>query len=206
MTQLITSAPLAHPYASGTAHLDALGAALGGLRAQVGVPSAGAPSSRGCCPPGRGCSPPATAAAPPRRSTSPPRSSGGTAPSAGRCRHSRCTAEPSALTAITNDYGPDEVFARQVAAHGRPGDVCVLLSTSGGSANVVAAARRARELGLHAWALTGPAPNPLADACDEALCVPAAETAAVQELHLVALHLVCAAMDLAMGAALGAVE
>ncbi|MEP6851599.1 MAG: SIS domain-containing protein [bacterium] len=103
--------------------------------------------------------------------------------------------EPSALTAILNDFGPQEVFARQVAAHGRPGDVCVLMSTSGTSANVLAAAVRARALGLHTWAMTGPGPNPLVDACDEALCVEAAETAVVQELHLVGLHLICAAMD-----------
>jgi D-sedoheptulose 7-phosphate isomerase len=103
--------------------------------------------------------------------------------------------EPSAFTAILNDFGPEEVFARQVAAHGRPGDVCVLLSTSGTSANVVAAARRAAQIGVRAWAITGPAPNPLADVCDEVLAVEAAETAIVQELHLVALHLLCAAMD-----------
>lgn len=107
-------------------------------------------------------------------------------------------AEPSALTAILNDFGPEEVFARQVAAHGRAGDVCVLMSTSGGSGNVVEAARRARGLGLRTWAMTGRGPNPLSEECDEALEVDAAETAVVQELHLVALHLVCAAMDEAL--------
>lgn len=103
--------------------------------------------------------------------------------------------ETSALTAILNDYGPDEVFARQVAAHGRPGDVLVALSTSGSSSNAVAAARRARELGLTTWALTGPAPNPLALACDDVLAVEADETAVVQELHLLAVHLICASFD-----------
>lgn len=103
--------------------------------------------------------------------------------------------EPSALTAILNDYGVEEMFARQVAAHGRAGDVLVLMSTSGGSANVLAAARRARELGLVTWAMTGAAPNPLAALCDDALAVEAAETAVVQTMHLMALHLVCAALD-----------
>jgi len=103
--------------------------------------------------------------------------------------------EPSALTAILNDYGPEEVFARQVRAHGRPGDVCVLLSTSGRSPNVLAAARTARAGGLLVWAMTGPRPNPLAGLADEALVVEAPNTATVQELHLVALHMVCESMD-----------
>ncbi|MBV9821263.1 MAG: SIS domain-containing protein [Actinobacteria bacterium] len=103
--------------------------------------------------------------------------------------------EPSALTAILNDYGIEEVFARQVQAHGRPGDVCVLMSTSGRSPNVVAAARRARACGLRTWAMTGPEPNPLADAAEEVLAVHGSTTATVQELHLLALHLVCEAMD-----------
>ncbi|HSK26705.1 MAG TPA: SIS domain-containing protein, partial [Jiangellales bacterium] len=98
------------------------------------------------------------------------------------------TAETSALTAIVNDYPPDELYARQVEAHGRAGDVLVLMSTSGRSPNVVAAARRGRALGLRVWAMTGPAPNPLAAAADEALSVPSPWTATVQELHLVALH------------------
>ena len=108
------------------------------------------------------------------------------------------TAETSALTAIVNDYPPDELYARQVEAHGRPGDVLVLMSTSGRSPNVVAAARRGRSLGLRVWAMTGPAPNPLAAAADEALCVDTPWTATVQELHLVALHMLCAAFDHAL--------
>jgi D-sedoheptulose 7-phosphate isomerase len=103
--------------------------------------------------------------------------------------------EPSALTAILNDYGPEEVFARQLQAHGRPGDVCVLLSTSGASRNLLAAARRARQCGLTVWAMTGPTPNPLAALADEVLVVSSPFTATVQELHLVALHMLCEAMD-----------
>jgi D-sedoheptulose 7-phosphate isomerase len=111
------------------------------------------------------------------------------------------TAETSSLTAIANDYPADELFARQVEAHGRAGDILVLLSTSGRSPNAVAAARRARECGITVLALTGPAPNPLAAAADEAVCIDSPWTATVQECHLVALHLVCAAFDAAVLAA-----
>ncbi len=105
------------------------------------------------------------------------------------------SAETSSLTAILNDYGPEEVFARQVEAHGRPGDVLVLLSTSGSSSNILHAAKRGHELGLRVWALTGPAPNPLAGLADRTLVVDAPSTAAVQEVQLVAIHAVCAALD-----------
>ena len=109
------------------------------------------------------------------------------------------SAETSSLTAIANDYPPAELFARQVQAHGRPGDVLVLMSTSGTSANIVAAAERGRDAGLQVWALTGPRPNPLAAAAHEALAVDAPFTATVQELHLVALHIICAALDQELG-------
>jgi D-sedoheptulose 7-phosphate isomerase len=109
------------------------------------------------------------------------------------------SAETSTLTAVCNDYPPEELFARQVEAHGREGDVLVLLSTSGRSPNAVEAAKRGRECGLTVWAMTGPAPNPLAAAAEEALAVDAEFTATVQELHLVALHILCAGLDAALG-------
>jgi D-sedoheptulose 7-phosphate isomerase len=114
-------------------------------------------------------------------------------------------AESSAVTAVGNDYGFDEVFARQVRAHGRAGDVLLTLSTSGRSGNVLAAVEAAEVCGLTTWALTGPPGNPLAAGCDDALCVDSPHTATVQEIHLVAVHLVCAAFDhaierLALGA------
>lgn len=109
-------------------------------------------------------------------------------------------AETSSLTAILNDYGPDEVFARQVQAHGRPGDVLVLLSTSGSSPNVLHAAKRAAELDITVWALTGATPNPLAGLANEAIVIDAPSTAAVQEIQLVAIHAMCAAMDEALTA------
>jgi D-sedoheptulose 7-phosphate isomerase len=108
------------------------------------------------------------------------------------------TAETSSLTAIANDYPADELFARQVEAHGRPGDVLVLLSTSGRSPNAVAAARRARDCGITVLALTGPAPNPLAAVASDTVAIDSPWTATVQECHLVALHLLCAAFDAAV--------
>jgi D-sedoheptulose 7-phosphate isomerase len=104
-------------------------------------------------------------------------------------------AETSSLTAIANDYGAAEAYARQVAAHGRAGDVVLLLSASGRSQNVLAAAERGRSLGLRVWAMTGPAPNPLAAVADDAICVAGADTATVQEVHLVAIHALCDALD-----------
>ena len=110
-------------------------------------------------------------------------------------------AESSSLTAIANDYGYEHVFARQVQAHGRPRDVFLALSTSGQSANLIAAARAARRGGLRAWALTGAGPNALAAVSDEAVCVPAVAVATVQEVHLVAVHLLCARVDVELGVA-----
>jgi len=103
--------------------------------------------------------------------------------------------DTSSLTAITNDYGAEQAFARQVRAHAREGDVLLALSTSGASPNVLAAVEAARTLGLTTWALTGPRPNPLALACDEAVCVEAPAVSTVQELHLVAAHLLCGVVD-----------
>ena len=109
------------------------------------------------------------------------------------------SAETSSLTAIANDYPAEELFARQVEAHGRPGDVLVLMSTSGTSPNVVAAAARGRDLGMQVWGFTGPRPNRLAEVAHEVLCVDARFTATVQELHLVGLHALCAGLDRELG-------
>ena len=108
-------------------------------------------------------------------------------------------ADTSALTAISNDYGGHESFARQVVAHGRSGDVLIALSTSGASRNVVFAAKAAHEVGMTAWALTGPAPNTLAAVCDDAIAVEAPSAATVQEIHLALVHALCIALDHALG-------
>jgi D-sedoheptulose 7-phosphate isomerase len=114
-------------------------------------------------------------------------------------------ADTSALTAIVNDYGAGEGFARSVRAHGRQGDVLVALSTSGRSGNVLEAVAAARSLGISTLALTGTGPNPLASAADDAVCVDAS-TPTVQEVHQVAIHLLCEAIDarIAEGAVVGA--
>ncbi|WP_067179004.1 D-sedoheptulose-7-phosphate isomerase [Microtetraspora niveoalba] len=121
-----------------------------------------------------------------------------TAELVGRFRSDRCPyaaiplhADTSTVTAIGNDFGAEEVYARQVRAHGRPGDVLLCLSTSGASGNVMAAAAAGRECGLTTWALTGRAPNPLSGLCDETFAVPAGDCATVQEVHLAMIHMLC---------------
>jgi D-sedoheptulose 7-phosphate isomerase len=112
-------------------------------------------------------------------------------------------ADSSAVTAISNDYGFEHMFARQVRGHGRPDDILVVLSTSGRSANLLAAVEAAREVGMRTWALTGPAPNPLAAACDESIACPCADFQIVQELHLVSIHVICEYVDQTLPAVLG---
>jgi len=112
-------------------------------------------------------------------------------------------ADTSALTAIANDYGYAESYARQVTAHARPGDVLVLLSTSGTSSNLVRAAEAGREAGAVVWAMTGPGPNPLSAAADDALTLPGVG-ANVQEAQLVAVHALCRVFDAIVHDRLGA--
>ncbi|MCI2240676.1 glycosyltransferase [Paenibacillus sp. TRM 82003] len=112
-------------------------------------------------------------------------------------------AETSTVTAIANDYGVEEVFARQVEGHGRPGDVLLLMSASGRSPNLLRAAERARECGLRVWAMTTSAPNPLVELSDDAVVVPGPSTSAVQEGHLMAVHTLCVAVEAHLPAARG---
>jgi D-sedoheptulose 7-phosphate isomerase len=99
--------------------------------------------------------------------------------------------DTSALTAIGNDYGFDRVFARQVDAHGQAGDVLVAISTSGGSANVLAAIETARARGLVTIGLTGRDGGALGRAVDVHVNVPSPSTARVQEVHITLLHVLC---------------
>lgn len=103
-------------------------------------------------------------------------------------------ADTSAVTAIANDYGFEELYARQVRAHGRPRDILLLLSTSGRSPNLVRAAETASRMGVTTWALTGPGPNPLTLGCDETITIQGA-AANAQECHLIAVHAICRAFD-----------
>lgn len=101
------------------------------------------------------------------------------------------TTDTSALTAIANDYGADQVFARQLEALANAGDVLIGLSTSGSSTNVVRAFEKARELGVITIALIGGKGGDLADLADACLAAPGDETSVVQECHIAALHAVC---------------
>ncbi len=101
------------------------------------------------------------------------------------------TTDSSALTAIGNDYGFHRVFARQVEAHGRPGDVLIGISTSGGSPNVLAAVETARARGLVTIGLTGRDGGALGRAVDVHLNVPSPSAARTQEVHITLLHVLC---------------
>jgi len=106
--------------------------------------------------------------------------------------------DTSALTAIGNDYGFDQVFARQVEALGQAGDVLLAISTSGQSANVVLAARAARRAGVAVVALTGAVSGPLGQESDVVVAVPDDNTARVQEVQLSVLHLLCEEIERAL--------
>jgi D-sedoheptulose 7-phosphate isomerase len=94
----------------------------------------------------------------------------------------------SAVTAIANDYGFDLVFARQIEALGRPGDVAIGISTSGNSPNVLKALVVAKKMGLHTVALTGATGGKLKSAVDYCICAPSNETPRIQECHILIGH------------------
>jgi len=108
------------------------------------------------------------------------------------------TTDSSALTSIGNDYGYERVFEKQLRALGRKGDVLLAISTSGKSANVLAAMRAARELGLQIVALSGNGGGRMAEVLgpgDVHVCVPHTRTMRIQEVHLLALHCLCDGID-----------
>ncbi len=110
-------------------------------------------------------------------------------------------ADTSTLTAVGNDYGYDRIFARQVEAIGRGDDVLVVLSTSGSSKNLVSAVEVASELGMTSIGLLGPGVRPLHERCNHVLAVQSESLQAIQECHLVLLHvLVERVEDLLSGA------
>src|SRR5512141_3426727 len=101
------------------------------------------------------------------------------------------TTDTSALTAISNDYGFEQVFARQIAGLGQRGDVLLALSTSGRSANILAALRTARERGLLTIGFTGAQGEGLGALCDHLLVAPSEDTPVVQQIHLAIAHGIC---------------
>jgi len=105
------------------------------------------------------------------------------------------TTDTSVLTAIGNDYGYDRVFERQVRGLGRPGDVFIAISTSGRSPNIVAALQAAREMGVTTVGFTGSGPRAMAAFCDMCLCAPSDETPQIQQVHIVAAHVICGLVE-----------
>ena len=101
----------------------------------------------------------------------------------------------SSLTAIGNDYGYDEVFAREVGAHGRAGDVLLAISTSGNSRNIVRAIEAAREKRMAVIGLTGESGGKMRDLCDVCLCVPSTSTPRIQECHILIGHTICELLE-----------
>jgi D-sedoheptulose 7-phosphate isomerase len=108
------------------------------------------------------------------------------------------TVNPSVMTALANDYGYDMVFARQVEALGREGDVLVGISTSGRSPNVVKALEAARAVGVVTVGLTGRDAGPMAELCDHLIAVPTDDTQRVQEIHIAAGHAICEIVESAL--------
>ncbi|MDO9172253.1 MAG: D-sedoheptulose 7-phosphate isomerase [bacterium] len=111
------------------------------------------------------------------------------------CAALALTVNTSTLTAVANDYGFDEIFARQVDGLGRPGDVLLVLSTSGNSPNCVRAAERARAGGLRVHGFLGRDGGRLRGLVDGALVAPAADTPRIQEIHILMGHLLCALLE-----------
>ena len=108
------------------------------------------------------------------------------------------TTDTSTLTSIANDYRYEDVFAKQLQALGRAGDVLLAISTSGNSPNVIAAIHTAHDLGVAVVAITGNGGGKIAallGADDIHLCVPARRTARIQEVHLLTIHCLCDGMD-----------
>lgn len=110
------------------------------------------------------------------------------------------TVDTSVLTAVGNDYGYDEIFARQVKGIGKRGDVLLAISTSGRSPNVLKALAAARDRRLVTIALAGQQSNADLDTCDLVITIPDPSTPRIQEMHLVVLHLICELVDNALAA------
>jgi len=108
------------------------------------------------------------------------------------------TTDTSLLTSLANDYGFEDVFARQVEGLGVAGDVLIAFSTSGNSANVTAALKKARALGVRSIGFTGRSGGTMAGLCDIVLRMPSDTTSVIQEMHLVVSHYLCGEVEAAM--------
>jgi D-sedoheptulose 7-phosphate isomerase len=109
------------------------------------------------------------------------------------------TTDTSALTAAGNDLGFERIFARQIEALGRKGDIALAISTSGTSPNVVAALRQARAMGLVTAAFSGKGGGDLSSVADHLLVVPSNTTARIQEMHITLGQMLCGAIEIELG-------
>ena len=105
------------------------------------------------------------------------------------------TTDTSALTAISNDFGFEAVFERQVRALGRAGDVFIGISTSGRSPNIVAALKAAREMKIVTVGMTGTREAPMNPLCDHRVVAPTEDTQFIQQIHIVAAHAICGLVE-----------
>ena len=113
------------------------------------------------------------------------------------------TTDSSALTAAGNDFGFERIFARQIEALGRPGDVAIAISTSGKSPNVTAALKQAKAMGIVTAALTGKDGGDLPRLAEHVLLVPSSTTARIQEMHITLGQMLCGAIEIELGLAAG---
>jgi D-sedoheptulose 7-phosphate isomerase len=109
------------------------------------------------------------------------------------------TTDTSALTAIVNDMGAEPLFARQVQALGRKGDLAIGISTSGTSPNIIAGLEAARQLGLVVAGMTGKSGGKMLGLCDPLIRVPSTTTARIQEMHITLGQMLCGALELELG-------
>lgn len=108
-------------------------------------------------------------------------------------------ADTSAITCIANDFGYDEIFARQLEGLGKKGDVLIVLSTSGKSENILRVLRKAKEMGITSIALLGKGGGQAVGLSDFAIVIESDETARIQELHLLLGHTLCEYAEIALG-------
>ena len=111
------------------------------------------------------------------------------------------TTDTSVLTCVANDYSFDDIFARQVEASGRPGDVLIGISTSGNSENVLRAFKAAKEMNMMTIALLGKGGGPAKELADHALVIPSDSTARIQEAHILIGHILCELIERELGLA-----
>jgi len=105
------------------------------------------------------------------------------------------TTDTSILTAISNDYGYDSLFSRQLEANAKPGDVFIAISTSGNSPNIVRALKTANDIGVVAVGLTGATGGEMADLCRYCVNIPSTDIPRIQEGHITVGHILCASTE-----------